>query len=134
MKILFSILWMFPLMLFSQWSSNPNQNLQVCDASGEQLLPKIGNTSDNGCFIAWFDNRSNGYAVYVQRLNALGEKQFTDDGLLVSNFPQSSSLVDWDMIVDDSDNAIIVFTDTRNGGSINPFSYKISSSGNFLWG
>ncbi|MBS4027045.1 MAG: T9SS type A sorting domain-containing protein [Ignavibacteriales bacterium] len=118
----------------AQWSSNPNENLQVCDVSGEQVLPKIGNTSDNGCFISWFDNRASGYAVYVQRLNALGEKQFTDDGLLVSGNPQSSSLVDWDMIVDDSDNAIIVFTDTRNGGSINPFAYKISSSGNFLWG
>ena len=120
--------------LLAQWSSNTNENLQVCDVAGEQVLPKIGNTSDNGCFISWFDSRSNGYAVYVQRLNALGEKQFTDDGLLVSNFPQSSSLVDWDMTVDDSDNAIIVFTDERGGGSINPFAYKISKEGNFVWG
>lgn len=129
---LFSLL--FFNFTFAQWSSNPNENLPVCDVSGEQVLPKIGNTSDNGCFISWFDNRASGYAVYVQRINAFGEKQFTDDGLLVSGNPQSSSLVDWDMIVDDSDNTIMVFTDTRNGGSINPFAYKISSQGNFLWG
>ena len=120
--------------LLTQWSSNTNENLQVCDVAGEQVLPKIGNTSDGGSFIAWFDSRSNGYAVYVQRLNSFGEKQFVDDGLLVSSFPQSSSLVDWDMTVDDSDNAIIVFTDERSGGSINPFAYKISKEGGFVWG
>ncbi|MBM4166860.1 MAG: T9SS type A sorting domain-containing protein [Ignavibacteria bacterium] len=136
MNIIFTVLFLFLLSLssFAQWSSDPNENLHVCDVNGEQVLPKIGNTSDNGCFISWFDNRSNGYAVYLQRLNALGEKQFADDGLLVSNFPQSSSLVDWDMTVDDSDCAIIVFTDERSGGPINPFAYRISKEGNFLWG
>lgn len=119
---------------YSQWSSNPGVNLQVCDAGGEQALPKIANTSDGGSFICWFDNRNGSYAVYLQKLNSLGVKQFAADGLLVSGNPQSSSLVDYDMISDDSNNAIIVFTDTRSGSTINPFAYKISSQGNFLWG
>lgn len=130
--IAFALL-IIPSALLSQWSSDSSVNLKISDQSGEQSLPKIALTSDGGCFIAWFDSRSGSYAVYLQRLNAQGVKQFALDGLLISSNPQSSSLVDWDMIADDSNNAVIVFTDTRNGSSINPFAYRVSSQGNFLW-
>jgi hypothetical protein len=106
----------------------------VCDVTGGQELTKIAATSDGGCYISWFDNRSGSYAVYLQRLNAQGVKQFAADGLLISSNPQSSSLVDYDLIADDSNNAVIVFTDTRNGSVINPFAYKINPAGSFMWG
>ena len=118
----------------AQWSSNPAVNLAVCDTTGEQALAKIGSTSDGGCYISWFDNRSGSYAVYLQRLDPLGNKLWAPNGLLISNNQQSSSLVDWDLLVDDNDNAIVAFTDTRNSGNLNPFVYAISPSGNFLWG
>jgi hypothetical protein len=72
--------------------------------------------------------------MYLQKLNALGVKQFASDGLLISDNPQNSSLVDYDLICDDSNNAVIAFTDIRNSGSINPFAYKVSPSGTMLWG
>lgn len=91
-----------------------------------------------GCFISWFDNRTNGqYKVYLQRLNSQGIKQFAADGLLVSDKPQNSYFGDYDMKTDANDNAIIVFSDKRNSPSdtiLNPFAYKISSTGQFLWG
>lgn len=118
----------------SQWSNNPEINLQICGASGEQALPKIANLSNGDTYISWFDNRNGSYAVYLQKLNSLGVKQFPSEGLLISGNPQSTSLVDYDMITDDSNNAVIAFTDTRNGSQINPFVYKISSQGNFIWG
>ncbi len=119
---------------FSQWSSDPNVNLAVSDTSGSQELPKIAATSDGGCYISWFDTRAGAYRVYMQRLNSQGVKQWDPQGLLISANPQSTSLVDWDLAVDDSNNAIVVFTDTRNGSAINPFAYKISPQGNFRWG
>jgi hypothetical protein len=67
-------------------------------------------------------------------LDASGNKQFASAGLLISNNPQNSSLVDYDLKTDASNNAVIAFTDTRNSTSINPFAYCISPSGNFLWG
>lgn len=93
--------------VFSQWSPDPAINLAVGDTTGEQALAKIGSTSDGGCYISWFDNRSGSYAVYLQRLDPLGNKMWAPNGLLVSNNSQSSSLVDWDLLVDDNDNAII---------------------------
>ena len=118
----------------AQWSNNPAVNLTVCDTTGEQALAKIGSTSDGGTYISWFDNRSGSYAVYLQRLDPLGNKMWAPNGLLISSNPQSTSLVDWDLLVDDNDNAIIAFTDTRNSGNLNPFVYAISPAGNFLWG
>ena len=128
------ILFLHYTNLFSQWSNDPNINFQVSGSSGEQVLPKIAILSNGFTYICWFDNRNGNYAVYLQQLNSLGEKQFAAEGLLISVNPQSSSLVDYDMITDDSNNAIIAFTDTRNGSEINPFIYKINSQGNFIWG
>ncbi len=68
----------------SQWTSNPSLNTNVCDTTGEQVLPKIALTSDGGCYIGWFDQRSGGYKVYLQRLNPQGVKQFSAGGLLIS--------------------------------------------------
>lgn len=132
--LVFFSLWLSAESAFAQWSSDPNVNLAIADTSGSQELPKIAATSDGGCYVAWFDNRTSPYKVYMQRLNAQGVKQWAPQGLLVSANPQSSSLVDWDLAVDDSNNAIVVFTDTRNGGPINPFAYKITSQGTFAWG
>jgi photosystem II stability/assembly factor-like uncharacterized protein len=119
---------------FAQWSSDPNINLAVCDTSGSQELPKIAATSDGGCYVSWFDTRGGGYKVYMQRLNAQGVKQWSTNGLLISGNPQNTSLVDYDLTVDDSNYAIVVFTDVRNAGQIEPFAYRISPQGNFVWG
>ena len=120
--------------LHAQWSTDPNVNLTVCDTTGSQELPKIASTSDGGCYISWFDTRGGGYRVYMQRLNALGVKQWGTTGLLVSANPQNSSLVDYDLTVDDSNYAVVVFTDIRSGNQIEPFAYRISPQGNFVWG
>src|SRR5690349_20305532 len=134
-KFLFASLFLFlSINLFSQWSTNPSVNLQISDLNGDQATPKIAATTDGGCYIAWFDNRSGSYAMYLQRLNAAGVKQFTADGLLVSNNPQNTSLVDYDLICDANNNAILIFTDTRSGGAINPFAYMISPAGAQMWG
>jgi hypothetical protein len=98
------------------------------------VLPKIANTSDGGSYVSWFDDRGGSYAVYLQRLDSLGVKQWATDGLLISSHPQNSYITDYDMDVDQNDNAVIVFSDIRGGGDFNPFAYKISPQGAFLWG
>ena len=121
-------------MSIAQWSSDPSVNLTVADTSGSQELPKIAATADGGCYVSWFDTRGGGYKVYMQRLNPQGVKQWDANGLLISANPQNSSLVDYDLAVDDSGYAVVVFTDIRNGNQIEPFAYRISPSGAFTWG
>jgi len=119
--------------VFPQWSSNSGVNLTVCDTIGEQCLPKSAPTSDGGCYISWFDSRQGMYALYIQKLDVNGYPQFSPKGLLVSNKPQQSSLLDWDMATDKDDNAILVFCDIRNSPQYNPVAYKVSPKGELLW-
>ncbi|HSD62918.1 MAG TPA: T9SS type A sorting domain-containing protein [Ignavibacteriaceae bacterium] len=117
----------------AQWSTDPGTNLMICDVTGEQVLSKIAMTSDAGCYISWFDTRTGAYNVYLQRLDPFGNKLWASDGLLISNHLQDTWLTDYDMICDQNDNAIIVFSDIRTG-TLKPVAYKISPDGNFLWG
>lgn len=118
----------------AQWTSNISVNNAICDTAGDQAIPKIAATSDGGCYIVWFDNRNGNYSVYLQKTDAAGNKLFGNQGLLISNNTQNTSLQDFNIAVDASDNAAIVFTDRRNGSILNPFAYLISPSGAFLWG
>ena len=118
----------------AQWSADAAQNTVVVDRTGDQALPKSGVTSDGGRWVAWFDNASGNYDVYAQRLDRQGQELLAPGGILVSGNAQSSSLVNWDLIVDSSDNAVLTFTDTRSGSDLDVYAYRISSTGTFLWG
>jgi Secretion system C-terminal sorting domain len=128
------LIFSFSFKLSAQWSSDPSVNLQVCDVTGDQALPKIASTNDGGCYISWFDNRNGSYAVYLQRLDAMGNKLWASDGVLISNNTQSTSLVDWAIASDNHNNAIVTFTDTRDNDSLHAFAYLVDTTGNMLWG
>lgn len=117
----------------AQWNSNTAVNTLVCDENGEQSVTKMALCPDGSTYYSWFDSRSGSYAVYIQKLDVNGNIVFPAGGILVSNNPQNSSLVDWDMIADNNNNAILTFTDIRSGGSINPFAYMISPTGTQMW-
>jgi len=117
----------------AQWTTNTAVNTSICNESGDQTIPKIASTSDGGCYIVWFDNRVPNYKVYLQKMDAVGRPLFGTNGMLISSHPQNTSLQDFNIDVDASDNAIIVFTDTRNT-TLNPFAYLVSPSGISLWG
>lgn len=124
----------FCVPVFSQWNSNTAVNTLVCDTTGEQSVTKLALSPDGSTYYSWFDSRNGSYAVYIQRLDIYGVKMFLPAAILVSNNLQNSSLVDWDMIADNNNNAIVTFTDIRSGGTINPFAYMISPAGAMLWG
>jgi len=118
----------------TQWTSNASDNTVISNAASDQATPKIATTSDGGCYITWFDNSVPNYSVYLQKLDRHGVPQFPNNGLLISNHTQNTFLQDFNIDVDANDNAVLVFTDLRNGSQLNPFAYLISPTGNFLWG
>ena len=134
--ILLAVLFLFlGFNLYSQWSNDPNTNLMISDLNGEQVLPKISLTSDGGCYIAWLDTRTGNYNVYLQKLDAAGNKMFESNGLLISDHTSNSYILgDWDMMTDNEGNAILTFSDIRAGGDLKVYAYLISPDGNFLWG
>jgi hypothetical protein len=120
--------------LAAQWSSDPALNSAVCVQNGDQTVPQIAAGSDGATWVGWFDNRSGAYAVYAQHFDSLGLPSFAANGLAVSTHPQNSSLIGWDMQSDAAGNALLAFTDVRAGGDLDVYAYKLSPSGQFLWG
>jgi hypothetical protein len=118
----------------AQWSSDASANTAIVVKPSEQVLPKLDSAPDGSTWVGWFDLAAGSYDVYVQRLDVEGVARFAATGLLVSDHPQNSSLVDWDLISDRQGNAILVFTDIRDGGDLDVFAYKITPDGQFAWG
>ena len=118
----------------AQWPDDPATNLAIADRPGEQVVPKLASTSDGGIYVGWFDQASGNYDVYLQRLDAAGVEQWPHNGILISDHPQNSWLVDWDLTTDPGGNAILAFSDARDGSDLDIQAYKISPAGDFLWG
>lgn len=120
--------------ILAQFPGVASNDAPVAVTTGEQALPKIAATSDGGCYVGWFDTRGGSYAVYLQRLDAAGNAVWPANGILVSNQPQSTSLVGWDLICDREDHCVLTFTDTRAGTDLDVYAYRFDPSGAPLWG
>jgi hypothetical protein len=120
--------------LAAQWPEDPALNQAVVTAAGDQALPKAAPTADGGSWVAWFDQASGNYDVRLQRFDSQGRALFAPGGMLVSGHPQSSSLVDWDLIAASGDHAVIAFTDTRAGSDLDVVVYRVDRDGRFVWG
>ncbi|MBU1700363.1 MAG: hypothetical protein KJ970_11950 [Candidatus Eisenbacteria bacterium] len=118
----------------AQWSQDAGVNLAIADRPSDQVTPKVAGTSTGGCYVAWFDLASGSYDVYLQHLDAEGFELWAHNGLLISDHPQMTWLVDWDLIADSNDNAIVLFSDIRDGADLDVYAYKIAPNGGFLWG
>ncbi len=127
-------LLIFSAPVTAQWPDDPDLNLAIADRADEQVIPKLAGFSDGGTYVGWFDHSSGSYAVYLQHLDAGGFELWPHDGILVSDHPQGTSLVDWDLIADSAGNAVLVFSDTRGAGDLDVQAYKIGPGGQFLWG
>ena len=89
------------------WATDAAQNLAIAERTSEQVTPKLGICPDGGCYVAWFDLAFGSYQVYMQRLDPLGNELWPHNGILISSHPQSSSLVDWDLISDTNGHAVV---------------------------
>jgi len=131
---LFLVLPVLTATVSAQWPTNAATNLAVCNTTGDQAVPKIAAGGDGTTWTAWFDNRGGSYAVYGQKLDATGTEVFPHNGLLISANPQSSSLVDWSIDSDGAGGCVLAFTDTRAGGDLDVYAYRIDGTGTFSWG
>ena len=129
---------LLPLLLATptaaQWPADPSVNLPIADRMSEQVTPKIASAPNSDTYVAWFDLAAGSYDVYLQRLNSAGVEQWPHNGILVSDHPQNTSLVDWDLIADSAGNCVLVFSDVRGAGDLDVQAYKIAPDGTFLWG
>ena len=111
--LVLSLLFCCPAL--AQWSDTPDTTLAICSASGEQAITKIVVREDGGCFVSWFDNRSGGYDVYLQSLDASGNALWQNDGILIADRNYSSTM-DFGLAIDSSGNAVVAYRQSVIGG------------------
>jgi hypothetical protein len=118
---------------YAQWTDDSLQNTIVSDIAGtEQVTPLLASRTDGSTYISWFDATSGSYQLRMQLLDVNGNKLWGNDGVLVSDYPQSSALFRYDLKTDLEGNAVVAFQDTRLG-TLNIVAYKLDSTGNFVW-
>lgn len=119
--------------LKAQWTSNPLENTPVANNAGEQALAKVATDSNGFIYVSWFTTETGSYNVRLQRLDSDGIAVWGQNGILVSSEPQETWITDYDLTVDAEEHAVITFTDIRTGNN-NPVAYRISPSGEMIWG
>lgn len=117
----------------AQWTTDTAENTLVTTTTSSDT--KSVGTSDGGTFVVYWKvvPAPVNYELWVQYLDASGNRQFGDDGMLISNtIPMSTFTSLWKTTID-SDNNLYVSV-TGSGTGTPAFAYKISKTGNLLWG
>ncbi len=129
MKYFIISLFFIATFISAQWSTDP----AAPQSLGSGVQAQVVATSDGGVYVAWLSDGN--YHVYLQRMNALGEPQLGDGGMVVSDQPNSSWIAvhHMNLAVDGNDNAIISTLDTRTG-IWQVYAYKIAPDGSMPWG
>ena len=114
------------------WPEDAASDLFIGDGPGEQAVPHLVLAENGASYAGWYDNSSGNYNLAVQRLDAQGNEIWVHNGLLASDQPQDSWVMDWDLAAA-GDDAITAVRDIRTGNptvSVN----RITAAGNFPWG
>lgn len=115
------------------WPVAPSDNVAISTGFGAQALPKLAVTPQGGAYIGFHNNASGNYDLFLQLLDENGTAMWATGGIAVSTQPQPSSLVDWAMIATSNGDAVIVYTDSRNGNDRDVYAYRVSPAGESLW-
>jgi hypothetical protein len=120
-------------MVEGQWSNDPSVNTTVVETTSSNVLPKVATCLNGDSYISWFSAGADlNFHVLLQLYDKNGYRKWTND-LVVSDHPTMTWVSDYNMIVDDEGNAVLVNQDLRSGSS-NVYAWRISSAGEFLWG
>ncbi len=123
-----------PLFILGQWVNDPDVNTPICVSQDWSILPRIVADDEGNSYVSWFSGDENlNFNVYMQRLDADGNNLWDNNGLLISDNQTATWVCDYDMVLDHENAAVLVTQDKRTGPS-NVFAYRMSATGEFLWG
>jgi len=112
-KILIVTFLTLAFTLFGAWSNDPSINTTISTLDSEQVIPKIEHGPDGTFYVGFFVSLDGQYNVYLQHLDAEGNIFWETTGLEISAHESMTWLTDWDMTVDNDNNAILAFQDVR---------------------
>jgi len=121
----------------AQWTSDPAANTPIAVKPDQQTQPKVVALAGGGTYVSWFDADADGspaygYDVFLQRLDAAGNRLWAEDGVLLADRGFSST-EDYGLDVDADDHALVAFRDDRFGG-VQVTVQRVAPDGTLDWG
>lgn len=110
----------------TQWTTN---GTAVCTYSGSQENPQICSDEAGGAVISWVDYRNSNNDIYAQRINSIGNAQWTTDGVALTTAVNTQS--ELQISSDGQGGAIVTWTDYRNS-NYDIYAQKVDSNGVLL--
>lgn len=111
------------------WAAN---GVVICNASGDQLQPKVISDDAGGALVVWQDRRNGAdFDIYIQRIDMNGVPQWTTNGVLLSGAVDNQQSPQ--IVTDGSGGAIVAWEDRRNGVEFDILAQRVNSSGNVEW-
>lgn len=110
-----------------QWTAN---GVVVCNAANGQINSALVADGLGGAIVAWADQRSGAYDLYVQRLSGAGVAQWAANGVALCNATTDQASVQ--LVADGSGGACAAWDDVRNG-NLDVFAQRIQSNGSMQW-
>ena len=133
--LLIIIIVSLAIQLTAQWSENPSVNNVIYSNNGNETFSSLQATDANTemTYIQWFTLESTGMQPRLQLVNNQGIMQWGNNGIVISTHPNSTALYGTALEMSSDGCALIGFSDQRNT-TMNPYIYKISQTGEFVWG
>ncbi|KPJ59273.1 MAG: hypothetical protein AMJ46_11940 [Latescibacteria bacterium DG_63] len=101
----------------------------VCEAAGEQRVPRLVSDGAGGAIIVWRDYRSAlDFDIYAQRVDAWGNVTWTTDGVPVCS--ETGHQQDPEIMADGDGGAIMVWQDARFTGI---YAQRVDTLGAMSW-
>ncbi|MBI1799671.1 MAG: T9SS type A sorting domain-containing protein [Candidatus Eisenbacteria bacterium] len=113
------------------WPSNPNINVPLCTAAGNQRAGKAIPDGAGGAIIAWEDSRGALLHIYIQSVNAAGVPRWTPNGVEV--YPATSNQFYGDIVSDGAGGAIVTWQDALGSLDYDIYAQRVSAAGEPLW-
>ncbi|MBI4548028.1 MAG: T9SS type A sorting domain-containing protein [Ignavibacteriae bacterium] len=107
----------------AQWTAD---GVPICLAPASQVDANIISDGAGGAILVWNDVRNDTYDIYAQRVNALGDVQWTVNGILVKTSAGGQQFLA--MVSDGAGGAIIAWHD-----SADIYAQRVNASGEIEW-
>ncbi|NPD45111.1 T9SS type A sorting domain-containing protein [Lentimicrobium sp. S6] len=131
MKKLLFLFLILSLGAQAQWTDNAEVNTIINDDANAHYVPKVASTPSGEYFFSWYGGAGN-LDMNLAFLAHDGTDNWESD-MKVSTYAQNSWVDDYTLLSDMDGNAIVIFSDIRNGNK-DVVVYKVDAEGNNLWG
>ncbi len=103
----------------------------ACAGTDQQFVPRIVSDGAGGVIFAWEDSRGGTSDLYMQRMDASGEVQWTSTGRAVCT--AAGAQTPYGLIASPAGGAVACWLDTRGGSWFDLYAQRVDASGAALW-